>query len=107
MKAIESYKEPKWVRIRSLALKRDKYLDQYLKRYGKLKQAEIVHHIFPVEEFPEYQYELWNLISITKSTHNLFHDRTTNELTKKGIELLIRTARRKHLDVPPKYLERR
>lgn len=107
MKAIKTYKEPRWVRLRELALKRDKYIDQYQKRYGRLKQAEIVHHIFPVEDFPEYQYELWNLISISRETHNKLHDRNTNELTEKGIELLIRTARRNHLDVPTRYLERR
>ena len=32
-------------------------MDQYLFRYGKFKQAELVHHIFPVEAFPEYQVE--------------------------------------------------
>ena len=97
---IETYKEPRWVELRKKVLVRDKYIDHYLKRYGKLKNADIVHHIFPVKGFPEYQYCEWNLISVSRATHNLFHDRDTDELTDIGKELLIRTARRNNIDIP-------
>lgn len=107
MKKIETYKEPKWTALRKSILVRDKYLDQYLKRYGKLKTADMVHHIFPVEYFPEYQYEPWNLISVSRSTHNLFHIRETNELTDVGMELLMRTARRQKIDVPKWFTAKR
>lgn len=100
MKKIETYKEPRWVSLRSRILHRDKYIDQYLKRYGKFKNADIVHHIFPVEEFPEYQFCEWNLISLARSTHNMMHDRDTNELTDIGKELLMRTAIKNNIDIP-------
>jgi 5-methylcytosine-specific restriction endonuclease McrA len=86
--------------LRKKILARDKYLDQYLKRYGKFKTADIVHHIFPVDEYPEYQYCEWNLISLSRSTHNMMHDRDTDELTDIGKELLVRTARRNGIEVP-------
>lgn len=105
MKQIKTYKEPKWVRLRETALRRDKYTDQYLKRYGKNRQAEVVHHIFPVADFPEYQYELWNLISVTKSTHNSFHIRNSDDLSKKGKELLVYTATKNNIRIPYEYLD--
>lgn len=104
MSSIKTYKEPRWVELRKRILKRDRYIDQYQKRYGKFKNADIVHHIFPVEDFPEYQYCEWNLISISKSTHNMLHDRESNKLTDIGKELLVRTARRNRIDIPSWYL---
>ena len=105
MKTIQTYKEPKWLKLRSSVLRRDQYKDQYLARYGKNKQAECVHHIFPVQDFPQYQYEMWNLISVTKSTHQSFHVRDTDKLSKRGIELLVYTASRNNIDVPEWYIK--
>lgn len=100
----EYYKTGKWESMRNSILRRDGYQCQLSKRYGKLRQAEVVHHIFPWDEFPEYAYEPWNLISITISEHNKLHDRNTNELTDAGIELLTRTARKYNKPIPDKYL---
>lgn len=72
-------------------------------RYGKFRNAEIVHHIFPLKEYPEYAYELWNLISVSKSTHNMFHDRNTDELTEIGAEVLRRICKKRNMEVPDKY----
>ena len=99
------YKTAKWEAKRASILRRDAYQDQLKKRYGKLVQATIVHHIFPANEFPEYAWEDWNLISVSLATHNELHDRNTNELTNKGIELLKRTARRERIPVPDKYMQ--
>lgn len=107
MKEIKTYTEPRWRRLREQVLRRDRYTDQILIRYGKIKNAEMVHHIFPKDEFPEYQYEPWNLISITKATHNLLHDRATDELTEKGVELLKRTAKENGIPIPEKFYETR
>lgn len=57
-----------------------------------------MHHIFPREFFPEYQWESWNLISLTKEMHNSLHDRTTDRLTFDGIALLRRTARKMNIE---------
>lgn len=97
------YDSPKWLRLRQSALRRDNYEDVYAKRYGKVKAAELVHHIFPKDEFPEYAYALWNLISVSTSTHNSFHDRDTDELTETGRLLLVRTARKQGVEIPVKY----
>ena len=65
----------------------------------------MVHHIFPVNEYPEYQYQEWNLISVCKSTHNMFHDRNTDELTDIGKELLRRICKKRNMPIPDKYKE--
>ncbi len=77
---------------------RDGYRCQLAKRYGKNVPANTVHHIFPRETYPQYQWEEWNLISVSAEMHNELHDRTTNELTDKGIELLKRIARKKGIE---------
>lgn len=82
-------------------------MDVEAKRYGKVKEAEIVHHIFPKNEYPEYAYELWNLISVSRETHNKFHDRDTDELTEAGMELLRRTCRKQNMPVPEKYMQKK
>lgn len=88
-----SYNSRKWDRIKSLALRRDGYQCQLSKRYGKAVQAEVVHHIFPVDEFPEYAYEPWNLIALSRKMHNTLHDRNTDALTAEGVALMRRTKR--------------
>lgn len=99
------YDSPKWNRLRLSALRRDNYMDMECKRYGKVKAAEVVHHIFPKNEFPEYAYCLWNLISLSRQTHNEMHDRDTDELTEKGRDLLRRTCRKQNVSIPDKYDE--
>ena len=68
-----------------------------------MRQANTVHHIFPAEDFPQYAFEKWNLISLSSEAHNMMHDRTTNELTDAGMELLRRTARKNKIPVPLRY----
>lgn len=94
------YQSKRWQKKRAKILRRDKYICQLSKRYGKIRQANTVHHIFPVEYFPEYQWEEWNMISICNEEHNALHDRETHKLTKKGMELLMRTARAQGIAPP-------
>lgn len=101
---MELYDLKRWREKREHIMRRDAYQCQWSKRFGKLIQAEIVHHIFPADEFPEYAFADWNLISISKKVHNQLHDRDTNELTESGRELLLRTARRNHIPIPDKYM---
>lgn len=107
MKNDNWYLNPKWQRIRKSVLRRDKYMDRERARFGIAIPAEIVHHIFPREEFPEFQYEIWNLISLSRRTHNEMHDRETDELTEKGMELLRRTCRRYNKPIPEKYMNKK
>lgn len=92
------YKTKQWERTRAAVLRRDKYQCQLSRRYGKLVPADTVHHIFPLDEYPEYRLCKWNLISLSAEKHNELHDRNTNALTKKGEDLLVRTARKYGID---------
>lgn len=90
----------RWTHLRAYILKRDRYLDQVALRYGKRIEANIVHHVFPRELFPQYTYEAWNLISVSNKTHNELHVRDSHKLTAKGWELLVRTARKNGIEIP-------
>lgn len=97
------YNSEKWQRVRKAVLRRDAYQDQYEKRFGRMRQAELVHHIFPRDKYPQYELEMWNLISLSKKSHNLMHDRSTDELTEVGIELLQRIAKKYGIEIPEEY----
>lgn len=99
------YDEKRWLDLRKRILVRDKYIDRYFARYGKYRDANVVHHIFPANEFPEYRFCEWNLISVNKSTHNMFHDRNNDELTEIGMEVLRRVCKKRNMPVPDKYKE--
>lgn len=86
------YKTKKWERLRSAALRRDGYQCQLAKQRGHSIPADMVHHIFPREFYPEYQDKLWNLISLSFEAHNMMHDRNTGALTRDGEELKRQTA---------------
>lgn len=79
------YKNRKWIEKRKHILKRDGYVCQESKRYGQIVEAQHVHHIYPVELYPELRLENWNLISLSQSQHNEMHDRNTRAITKKGL----------------------
>ena len=87
------YNGNRWRRLAALAMRRDGYRCQIAARYGRSAQAEVVHHIYPVDEYPEYAYCLWNLISLSRAAHNKLHDRKTGELTEEGRALMRRTKR--------------
>jgi 5-methylcytosine-specific restriction enzyme A len=39
-------------------------------RPKKLTRASTVHHIYPLEQYPEYAKEMWNLVSLCYRCHN-------------------------------------
>lgn len=86
------YSSTAWKRKRAAALRRDGYQCRIARRYGKAVPAEIVHHIFPLEEYPQYALCDWNLISLSRTAHNRLHDRVTNALTDEGKQLARRLA---------------
>lgn len=93
------YGTKQWENKRQNILRRDGYLDKLEARYGRRVEAETVHHIFPVEFYPEWRLSSWNLISLSKATHNRLHDRNTGGLTAEGMELARRTARKAGVEV--------
>lgn len=51
-----NYNCKRWKVLSAKAMRRDGYMCQLSNRYGKNISAEVVHHIYPVEEYPEYAY---------------------------------------------------
>ena len=93
------YKSSHWRQLRLIILRRDAHRCQMCKRYGKFREANTVHHIFPCEFYDQYQWEHWNLISLCNGCHDSLHNRETHMLTKKGLEFLERTARKNGIEV--------
>ena len=93
-----------WRKKRKAILSRDQYECKYWSRYGIKKPAALVHHIFPVEFFPELRLVNWNLISLSNEAHEMMHDRNDNgNLSEEGIKLAERTAiKNNHME----YFER-
>ena len=97
------YKQSRWKTKREHILRRDGYMCQLSKRYGINRPADMVHHVFPRDEFPEYAWSDWNLISLTNAMHDRLHDRSTRALTDDGVKLLRRIARKNNIPVPERY----
>lgn len=86
------YKSGAWKLQRARVLRRDGYLCQYFKRYGKIKPAKVVHHILPLEFYPEHRLKPWNLISLSNEAHEKLHNRNDHTLTLEGWRLMEKTA---------------
>ncbi len=63
------YHKTAWRRIRLQALQRDHYLCQECLRYKRITQATEVHHLLPLEDYPELGLELSNLQSLCWNCH--------------------------------------
>lgn len=79
-----SRKNKRWRALRLRILRRDHYRCQEAKRYGRVVQADVVHHVWPAEDYPEYAYAPWNLVSLSQAAHDAMHDRATGRLTDLG-----------------------
>ena len=101
LEEIKWLQSQKWRRFRKKILARDGYMCQYLKRYGRTEPGNIVHHIFPRSEFPEYATCDWNCITVSALGHKRLED--INGLTEEGRKWLVRTARKQGIQVPEKY----
>lgn len=92
-KADPFYKTNRWEHKRSMVLRRDGYICQVCKvEKKKAVQAKVVHHIFPREDYPQFAFENWNLISLCSQCHDEMHNRFNDKLSKKGQNLLRGTA---------------
>lgn len=86
------YTSRAWLKKRDHILRLDGYKCQYFRRFGKTVEAKIVHHIYPLKDYPQYRLADWNLISVSPAAHNKLEDRQTGELTEAGKELQRRTV---------------
>ena len=97
------YKSIRWQNLRGRVLARDGYQCQISKRFGRDVLANTVHHVFPRELYPQYQWQAWNLISLSHGEHNKMHIRNSHELSEDGIKLLRRIAFKNNIPVPEEY----
>lgn len=79
------YKGWRWKHLRQSILRRDRYQCRECRRYGLAVNATVVHHAYPAEDFPEFAWCSWNLLSLCSACHNAMHDRETGALTDRGL----------------------
>lgn len=65
---------------------------QFALQQGRKIPADTVHHIFPVDQYPEYAWCEWNLISLSADAHNTMHDRQSQRLSPIGEQLRRKVA---------------
>lgn len=85
------YYSNKWKKKRLKILRLDGYKDKVAAMFGRTEEATVVHHIYPANDYPEYQWCNWNLISVSMATHNKLENRKTGELTSLGKWLMDKT----------------
>lgn len=73
MNAEKFYKSNAWMKKRIHILKRDQYICQECKKYGRRVEATTVHHIKAREDYPELSLKDVNLISLCYKCHNKLH----------------------------------
>ena len=80
----DGYKSKRWKHLRYSILRRDKFRCRESARYGITEEATTVHHIWPAEDYPEYAWCAWNLLSLSGKQHDAMHDRLTHNLSPLG-----------------------
>lgn len=100
------YESTKWRKKAARVLSLHNYVDQVKKRYGKLEEADMVHHALPLEDFPEYAFHNHNLIPVSRRTHRGLHN-DDGTLTAAGVEVARRAARKIGVDVSSYLSEQR
>ena len=78
------YKKKAWRELTDIVKRRDDYLCQECRRYGRTSGATLVHHVYPTDQYPELFYNPWNLISLCTACHEKMHDRKEGTLTATG-----------------------
>lgn len=70
----EFYSSAKWRKKAQHIMRRDGYQCQLCKRYGRITQAELVHHKIEIEDDPSLAFEDSNLVAICRACHNKVHE---------------------------------
>ncbi|MGK5510479.1 HNH endonuclease, partial [Brevibacillus formosus] len=65
------YKSRRWKRKRATILRRDQYMCRESKRYGKTEPTTTVHHIYPLEFYPE----LVNPVNVNQNVDHRAHQK--------------------------------
>ncbi|EON70471.1 HNH endonuclease [Lysinibacillus sphaericus] len=67
------YNSKEWISQRKKILKRDKYICQICRRFGRNKSAEVIHHIIELNENWSKRLDENNLILLCHRCHNGIH----------------------------------
>lgn len=67
------YSSSKWKKKSEKIKRRDHYQCVICKRYGRLTEAKVVHHIKKADEYPELAWDDKNLVSLCIACHNKMH----------------------------------
>ena len=71
----DGYESRRWrAYVRPRILRRDGYRCREARRYGRNVEATVVHHIWPAEDWPEYAWADWNLLSLSAEAHRAMHN---------------------------------
>lgn len=70
---VDFYTSKRWLKKRENILRRDGYMCQRCKRYGRKVEATTVHHIEHYDERPDLALVDSNLISLCAACHNKQH----------------------------------
>lgn len=81
------YQSRAWRSIRLLALQRDHYLCQECLKKRRFKTATEVHHLLPLEDYPELGLELSNLQSLCWDCHEETKHRDSVRLPR-GVKII-------------------
>lgn len=81
------YQSAAWRRARQMALQRDHYLCQSCLKKQRIKTATEVHHIRPLEDYPELALELSNLQSLCWDCHEATKRRSQPSLPN-GVKII-------------------
>ncbi len=73
MAAAFDYTCARWIRKRKEILRRDGYQCQECRRFGRAREAVVVHHIKHADEFPELAFDSKNLVCLCSACHNKAH----------------------------------
>lgn len=82
MGAAFNYDDVRWKKKRNAILRRDRYKCVRCARYGISRQATEVHHIKPVDEYPELAFEDRNLLSLCHACHNAQHPEKSTQMQR-------------------------
>ena len=80
------YNSERWRRKAEVIKRRDNYQCVECRKYGKLRPAQIVHHIQTVEEHPELTWEDSTLESLCMACHNRKHPEKAAKKNRRWIK---------------------
>ena len=82
------YHSGPWRRIRKLRLQRDHYLCQLRISPECTRRATTVHHVLPLEDYPELALDIDNLTSCCFACHELTKQRSSEPNAPAGVRII-------------------